>query len=369
MRKVAIVGVGLIGGSFGLALRKAGFPGSIVGVSSPRSLEPALERGAIDRGATLEEAASTADLVFLSQPISGILETLRKLGPMVRRDTLVTDAGSTKQAIAEEARRSLTTGSFLGGHPMAGKESRGAGAADAELFRGRPWVLSEDLDHPTARVGCGRTDASLGQGRAVVYRQMAALVHHDERHGGADRVELGSGGAALLLELRIVVVEADGHAVFADGGRAGDEVAHHLLQLGNRADLAIRWRQQIGRYRLQAHAAEMAVAVHKAGQQGLAVQVNLAGMGAGLFQGRSPAACQRDAAVCDDQRLHGLWLVAGHGEDGSTEINGVRRCGVGAGDAERKQAGGGENFHGGSSRCMLECAEFSKGCPLAYPPL
>ena len=152
MRKVAIVGVGLIGVSFGLALRKAGFPGSIVGVSSPRSLEPALERGAIDRGVTLEEAASTADLVFLSQPISGILETLRKLGPMVRRDTLVTDAGSTKQAIAEEARRSLTTGSFLGGHPMAGKESRGAGAADAELFRGRPWVLSEDLDHPTARV-------------------------------------------------------------------------------------------------------------------------------------------------------------------------------------------------------------------------
>ncbi len=152
MRKVAIVGVGLIGGSFGLALRKAGYPGSIVGVSSQRSLDQALERGAIDGGVTLEEAAATADLIFLSQPIFGILETMRQLGPMVRRDTLVTDAGSTKQVIAEEAARSLAGCTFLGGHPMAGKELRGAAAADAELFRGRPWVLTGEPDHPTARV-------------------------------------------------------------------------------------------------------------------------------------------------------------------------------------------------------------------------
>ncbi|MES1258886.1 MAG: prephenate dehydrogenase/arogenate dehydrogenase family protein, partial [Acidobacteriota bacterium] len=146
-----IVGVGLIGGSFGLALRKAGFPGGILGVSSQRSVEQGRERGAIDRGVTLEEAAASADLIFLSQPISGILETLRQLGPMARRDTLVTDAGSTKQVIVDEAKRSLPGRAFLGGHPMAGKELRGAGAADADLFRGRPWVLTEDLDHPVAR--------------------------------------------------------------------------------------------------------------------------------------------------------------------------------------------------------------------------
>src|ERR1019366_6316853 len=148
MKVVGIIGVGLIGGSFGLALRKAGFEGGILGVSSARSIEQAVERGAVDRGATLEEAAGVCDLLFLSQPISGILETLRKLDPLVREDALVTDAGSTKQAIVDEAKRSLRRCAFLGGHPMAGKELRGAAAADADLFRGRPWVLTSDIDHP-----------------------------------------------------------------------------------------------------------------------------------------------------------------------------------------------------------------------------
>lgn len=152
MRTVAIVGVGLIGGSFGLALRQAGFPGEILGVSSPRSIGQARERGAIDRGVTLAEAAASADLIFLSQPIFGILQSIRELGPLVRRDTLVTDAGSTKQAIVEAAAQHLTGCTFLGGHPMAGKELRGAAAADGELFRGRPWILTGEPDHPVARV-------------------------------------------------------------------------------------------------------------------------------------------------------------------------------------------------------------------------
>ena len=151
MRTVAIVGVGLIGGSFGLALRKAGFQGDIVGVSSERSIGQAVERGAIDRGVTLDEAGAAADLIFLSQPISGIIETLGRLDAVVRRDALVTDAGSTKQAIADAARRSLNRCTFLGGHPMAGKELRGAAAADADLFQGRTWVVTSDLDHPVSR--------------------------------------------------------------------------------------------------------------------------------------------------------------------------------------------------------------------------
>jgi prephenate dehydrogenase len=148
MKSVAIIGVGLIGGSFGLALRKAGFAGSIAGVSSERSIAAAVERGAIDRGVTLEAAAGESDLLFLSQPIYGIIETLRKLDPLVKEGALVTDAGSTKQAIVDEATRSLRRCRFLGGHPMAGRELRGAEAADAELFRGRPWVLTEAIDHP-----------------------------------------------------------------------------------------------------------------------------------------------------------------------------------------------------------------------------
>jgi prephenate dehydrogenase len=150
MDTVAIVGVGLIGGSFGLALRQAGFTGSILGVSSPRSIDQALQRGAIDRGVSLEEAAASADLLFLAQPISGIIETIGKLNSLVRPEALVTDVGSTKQTIVAEATRSLTRCAFLGGHPMAGKEQRGAAAADAELFHGRPWILTDDTNHPVA---------------------------------------------------------------------------------------------------------------------------------------------------------------------------------------------------------------------------
>src|SRR5579872_5582853 len=114
MRTVGIVGVGLIGASFGLALRKAGFSGSIVGVSSERSIAAAAARGAIDAGMPLEEAASSSDLIFLSQPISGIIETVKQLTPLVRRDALVTDAGSTKAVIENAARESLQSCAFVG---------------------------------------------------------------------------------------------------------------------------------------------------------------------------------------------------------------------------------------------------------------
>lgn len=148
MRTVGIVGVGLIGGSFGLALRKAGFTGEILGVSSDRSIAEACGCGAIDRGVTLAEAGAACDLLFLSQPIYGIIETLKKLDPLVRPDALVTDAGSTKKLIGDAAHEHLRRCRFVGGHPMAGKELRGAAAADPDLFRGRTWVLTEAIEHP-----------------------------------------------------------------------------------------------------------------------------------------------------------------------------------------------------------------------------
>jgi prephenate dehydrogenase len=144
MRHVVIVGTGLIGASFGLALRKAGFDGAITGVSSPRAITDAVNAGAIDRGAPLEEAVPHADLIFLSQTIGRILDTVRRLDPLLRPGALVTDAGSTKCEIVDLARQSISRAQFLGGHPMAGKERRGAAAADGELFRGRTWVLTPD---------------------------------------------------------------------------------------------------------------------------------------------------------------------------------------------------------------------------------
>ena len=84
MKNVAIVGTGLIGASFGLALRQAGFGGTITGVSSPAAIAEALASGAIDRGAPLAEAVGQADLIFLSQTIGRILDTVRHLDTLLR---------------------------------------------------------------------------------------------------------------------------------------------------------------------------------------------------------------------------------------------------------------------------------------------
>ena len=142
MERVAIVGVGLIGASFGLALRRAGFSGEIAGVSSQGAIGAALRTGAISRECSLQEAAETADLIYLAQPVERILQTIEVLGPIIRPGCLVTDAGSTKRAIVRKAEQSFTSGGFLGGHPIAGKEQRGAEAADGTLFKGRTYVLT-----------------------------------------------------------------------------------------------------------------------------------------------------------------------------------------------------------------------------------
>ena len=153
METVAIFGVGLIGGSFGLALRSAGFAGEILGVSSPNTIAKATELRAIDAGVTAEEACRRADLFYLSQPIGRIMDTLRHLRP--NAGALVTDAASTKNQIVTTAHQHLKTGQFLGGHPMAGKETRGVESADARLFNGRPYVLTpgdpSEMETPAVR--------------------------------------------------------------------------------------------------------------------------------------------------------------------------------------------------------------------------
>lgn len=142
IQEIAIVGVGLIGGSFALAIRKAGFLGKITGVSSPAALQEALAIGAIDEGGSLEDSIPRADLVYLAQPITKILETLERLPSLLRQDALVTDAGSTKSMIVGKAAATVGNRRFVGGHPMAGKERRGVGESDAELFRDRTYFLA-----------------------------------------------------------------------------------------------------------------------------------------------------------------------------------------------------------------------------------
>jgi prephenate dehydrogenase len=113
-----------------------------------------VRRGAIDRGLPLAEAARAADLIYLAQPIGRIMDTLRRVDDLAQAGALITDAGSTKSAIVSLACKVIRRCQFLGGHPMAGKEKRGASAADAELFAGRTYVLTptreEDLRTPRA---------------------------------------------------------------------------------------------------------------------------------------------------------------------------------------------------------------------------
>lgn len=155
MNTVAIFGVGLIGGSFALALRKAGFQGRIIGVSSDETIRAALARHVIDEAMPAPEAAAQADLLYLAQPIHRIIDCLVELNAWVKPGAFITDAGSTKQAIVDRAYQVVSRGQFLGGHPMAGRERRGVEAAEADLFQGRPYILTprskSELETPAAR--------------------------------------------------------------------------------------------------------------------------------------------------------------------------------------------------------------------------
>jgi prephenate dehydrogenase len=160
MNAVGIVGVGLIGGSFGLALRQAGFTGRIIGVSSKPAIDAALARGVIDEALPLARAAEVSDFIYLAQPIERILQTIDVIDEHARPGSLITDAGSTKVAIvnrAASAIHAVRSGvRFVGGHPMAGKESRGVEQADSDLFRDRPYVLTSrdaELESWIERIG------------------------------------------------------------------------------------------------------------------------------------------------------------------------------------------------------------------------
>ena len=142
--RVAIVGLGLVGGSWGLALRKAGFRGLRVGVDRPEVLERALAAGAVDEGAVdFVAAVANADLVILATPVGAILDLLPLAAKHTPPRSLVTDVGSTKWLISERARE-LFSGErlFLGGHPLTGKERSGFEQADAALFHGARYVLT-----------------------------------------------------------------------------------------------------------------------------------------------------------------------------------------------------------------------------------
>ena len=196
--RVAILGVGLIGGSFALALKEAGACGHVVGAGrNAANLELAKRRGIIDSIAADAIAATHgADLVLLAAPVAQFLKLFREVASVLGPKALITDGGSTKRDVVSAARAALgrKIAQFVPAHPVAGAEKSGAGAASADLFRGKRVVLTplaENSDSAVRRVSeawsaCGASitrmdpeehDAILGAVSHLPHVLAYALVH------------------------------------------------------------------------------------------------------------------------------------------------------------------------------------------------
>jgi prephenate dehydrogenase len=146
IRQITIIGTGLIGGSFGLALKKHRFTGRIIGCDRAPVLERARTKGVIDDGHTNPvDAVRGSQIIVLATPVSGIIDLIERLGPALPPKTLLTDVGSTKAQVLERAQTVFHRHAgvrFLAGHPMAGKEQSGVEFADPDLFQGAAWFVT-----------------------------------------------------------------------------------------------------------------------------------------------------------------------------------------------------------------------------------
>ena len=150
--KLAIIGVGLIGGSLGLCLKdKLGEKIFITGLCRTQaSMNRAMELGAVDVASSdLETVVGDADIIFLSPPVLQIVPMVKKILPHLKSGAILTDAGSTKQFIWQELKKILPPNIFyIAGHPMTGREKSGVEAAGKDLFRGKAYVIAENTGAP-----------------------------------------------------------------------------------------------------------------------------------------------------------------------------------------------------------------------------
>jgi prephenate dehydrogenase len=177
IKRLVVVGVGLIGGSFALALRRAGCVQRVLGIGRDQgNLRKALELGVIDEIATEPGAALRgADFVFIATPVRQIQGVMSAIAPHLSVHAVVTDAGSTKQDVAAAARAAFgqKIGQFVPGHPIAGREKSGVTAADAELYCDRNIVLTPLPENSRETIECVRA-AWLACGARVVDMEAAA---------------------------------------------------------------------------------------------------------------------------------------------------------------------------------------------------
>ncbi len=177
-KKVVIFGVGLIGGSFALALRRAGQAAHIVGVGrSVQSLERARELGIIDAFATdVAAAVAGADLILVAAPVAQTESILASIAPHLGEQAIVTDAGSTKSDVVAAARKALGAriAQFIPAHPIAGREKHGPEAALAELYEGKKVVITALPENSEADV---ETVAAAWRACGAVIHRLSAQQH------------------------------------------------------------------------------------------------------------------------------------------------------------------------------------------------
>src|SRR5581483_1699331 len=156
LNQVTIIGVGLIGGSVALGLKKYAGVARVVGCDRDAVLETALRLGVIDRGVSdPAEACKGSEVVVLATPVGAIIDLIERLGPVLPPETLLTDVGSTKAEVVARARAVFGDAAgkrFLPGHPMAGREHAGVEHADGDLFTNAVWLVTPiaQEEHPPA---------------------------------------------------------------------------------------------------------------------------------------------------------------------------------------------------------------------------
>lgn len=231
LKSVVIYGVGLIGGSVGMALRQRGLAEEVIGVGRYQaSLDRAVELGALDRGCLdLDVAVASADLVLVATPVDQIVSHIARIREVCPDSCLVTDAGSTKSRIVQQVETDGAAGTvkgcYIGSHPLAGSEQSGVDAASADLFSGRTVILTPLPDSPLdqiqtlqqfwegmgAHVGCmspEEHDEALAQTSHMPHTVASALAASTPAEwlplaatGWRDTTRIASGDVGLWVEI------------------------------------------------------------------------------------------------------------------------------------------------------------------------
>jgi prephenate dehydrogenase len=255
IRQITIIGTGLIGGSFGLALKKRRLVGRIVGCDRAAVLKQAREKGVIDEGHTDPVAAVRgSQIVLLAVPVGAIVELIGRLGPALPAKTLLTDVGSTKAEIMARATAAFGKNvghRYLAGHPMAGKEQSGVEGADPDLFQGAVWFVTPAPGQKIFEGASGEflecveaIGAGVASMDAAAHDQLCAWISHlpqlistalaaalvDEY--GEDAPLLETGGRALREMTRI---SASPYSMWRDVALTNkNNIAHALSKLEQR---------------------------------------------------------------------------------------------------------------------------------------